>query len=1438
MTIVAIKNGIEDWERHKQDKEMNERRTLRIVGAGPDEAWVNYNVRGGISIGPKQLNPVLWIEWALSMIFKGIARLFRLLVKITGKAPATDDAREQVLDEAAVGRLRPRNFNSGGPSPSQTRELSPDGRSEAIGVPPPSPQSAHLPLPTETVLDDIEAASAGEIEIDDDLEVDAQDREELCRILNGWAEVKWQDVVVGDLLLLRDGDPVPADSIIVSSSEQDGMAFVETRSLDGETNLKVRRGPLMSLNHLMRDAEACRGMRLKVDAEKPSDNLHSFQGVIEELNTAVDDAGVPTVASTVAPLTLNNLLLRGSVVRNTQWCIVLVIYTGADSKIIRNAGVTPSKRSLVERQMNPQVLLNVIILIGMSLICAIMHLLYTKSFNLTHVPWTGLDDPAPTTVFIFWNCMIMFQNIIPLALYISADIGKTLQALFIYFDDFMAHPEETPARAKKTLGSSGSGNQQPPLRLSRVSPRTWNLSDDLGQIEYIFSDKTGTLTQNVMEFRKCSVNGIIYGGGYLAEKPVAGKPEELDVHYLGDKANESEWERNKRLARRAMRRVLPQNARRYVSRDPTFADERMWHDFAGDSGREQMKRLQMFWTHLAVCHTVLVELRKEKLDADGSRTRRTINYKAQSPDEAALVATARDSGFIFLGRKDTEITVLVLGKERVFTVLNVLEFTSERKRMSVVVKADDGKIFLFCKGADSVVFDRLAPVFGNSVSALRQRSMEDLTVSQLDGFASEGLRTLCVAYRVVPPAEYSEWNARYVAASTLLRDRDEEMARVAEEIEVDLQLLGCTGIDDNLQEGVPLAIEKLRSAGIKIWVLTGDKLETAINIGFASNLLHQNSTMLIIKSCHNAATARRNLVTALKSFWFASGLPSDHSSERALIIDGDSLQYALEPENRQLFLELACRCRAVMCCRASPLQKADVTKLVRQGLGAACLAIGDGANDVNMIQQANVGVGIAGKEGLQASMSSDYTIAQFRFLARLLLVHGRWCYMRIADMIFVYFYKNVLWIFVLFWYQFFCGFSASDITDFVYGMFFSTLFTFLPTFAVGIFEQDVNDRTAMAVPQLYNTGIRQALFTHEHYWLYVGDAIYQSAVYFFGCVLLFEDATPDSMGFSSDKAQLGNMLAWMLVINGNLYTLFVAKRWTSIIIWSLAITMLIFFTFCFVYWSLPSSPAYGVIPHMIVMPAFWIQWLLCSVVAFLPRFVSDYVRQEFVPSDSGLMREVEKFRIRDCLALNGADVWSHQDLDDLYGSWAEGTSEMLRGALVKSALESGEKDEPPSFADDPMFAHAGTGSESFDSLLRLRRAAKTLTRSFSGSLSALMDKVPGIRRNQAVAADGPRHANIVYMDDPEHAVPYGGFAFSMDPGTADIALPKHLDHDNRSHVSSSEGGAHEPPLVRWLDVASTSDHHGNNDAVDNGETEAEDALSEAAAASAVDGQAN
>ena len=534
-------------------------------------------------------------------------------------------------------------------------------------------------------------------------------------------------------------------------------------------------------------------------------------------------------------------------------------------------------------------------------------------------------------------------------------------------------------------------------------PRTWNISDDLGQIEFIFSDKTGTLTQNVMEYRKCTINSTSYGLGVTEAMMGAAKREQ-------DTESGVELENDADMLEKAKKEMFDGQAQlfenKHLGPNPTFVDPKLFEDLA--QGGTQATAIEHFFTTLALCHTVIADR------ADPENTD-FIEYKAQSPDEAALVATARDLGFAFLGRESNLLRVDVMGKQRTYELLNVLEFSSSRKRMSIIVKPKDSdRIVLMCKGADSVIYERLCTDFGNQTDLEKsQRDVQETTAAHLEAFANKGLRTLCLAYRFISPEEYKTWNRRYEEASASVYNREEKIEDACEEIERDMLLMGGTAIEDRLQDGVPETIAELSQSGIKLWVLTGDKTETAINIGFACNLITNDMDMMVVQ-CHSREETAKQLEDALTSTNTVA------FKKRALVIDGTTLAYALEPATKDALLELSMRCASVICCRVSPKQKAQVVRMVKKGLKVMTLAIGDGANDVSMMQEANVGVGISGVEGRQAVMASDYAIAQFRFLRKLLLVHGRWSYLRLAEMIMGFFFKNIVWTFVLFWYQIFC----------------------------------------------------------------------------------------------------------------------------------------------------------------------------------------------------------------------------------------------------------------------------------------------------------------------------------------------------------------------------------------------------------------------------------
>lgn len=349
--------------------------------------------------------------------------------------------------------------------------------------------------------------------------------------------------------------------------------------------------------------------------------------------------------------------------------------------------------------------------------------------------------------------------------------------------------------------------------------------------------------------------------------------------------------------------------------------------------------------------------------------------------------------------------------------------------MSAVVRGPDGKIKLYCKGADTVILERLS----------ENNPFVEPTLMHLEEYATEGLRTLCVAMREIPEDEYARWSQIYDKASTTLVNRAEELDRAAEMIEQDMFLLGATAIEDKLQDGVPDTIHTLQEAGIKVWVLTGDRQETAINIGYSCKLLNEEMSLIVCNE-ENHWDTKNFLEAKLKEINDVRNRGEDlEVSDRdasiymfllyrlglitylfcsqplALVIDGRALTFALEKDIEKILLDLAVLCKAVVCCRVSPLQKALVVKLVKKYIPAILLAIGDGANDVSMIQAAHVGIGISGVEGLQAARSADFAISQFRYLKKLLLVHGAWSYQRLSKMIFYYFYKNVALYLTQFW---------------------------------------------------------------------------------------------------------------------------------------------------------------------------------------------------------------------------------------------------------------------------------------------------------------------------------------------------------------------------------------------------------------------------------------
>ena len=942
---------------------------------------------------------------------------------------------------------------------------------------------------------------------------------------------KWKDVLIGDIIKVKEDEYFPADVIILTSSEESNCCYIETKSIDGETNLKFKKTnkKIFEILNNNKDKENLINLDTSiVQCQQPNEFIYEFNGKFIGPNNIEFF------------LDIDNFILRGCSLKQTGFIYALVIYVGHDTKIMRNSVSAKEKVSKIEHIMNNQIIIVFILQFVIGIISSLIGniQLYSDRKNLGYIyPDNEIDITFGKIVIIIGTWIILVNNIVPISLLMTLEMVKYIQGIFISWD---FHIYDLVNKQKPKVQTS-------------------TLNEELGQVKFIFTDKTGTLTKNYMEYKAMSINGKIYGIQNKEEIDNIKKKSQIikdeygiitNFNFICDEFNED-----------------------YINHDS-----------------DQYKKIYLFLLCLSLCHSVITDQNSSP----------NIVYKSSSPDETAMVNCARNFGIIFAGR-DIYDNIFILEKNKFtkkyekvsYKLLNSLDYSSERKRMAVIVRSPDNKIYLFAKGADSAIGERVT----------QNKELLEITGEHLIKFAKHGLRTLMVAYRELTEEEYHIYDDAFKLAMNNPENKEQLLKEAYALVEKNYFLLGATAIEDKLQDNISNVLYNFIEAGIKIWVLTGDKMDTAKSIAYSCKLLDHSFIIFQFDiKFENKAELVLKIRESLKEFikqYLKSENEKENNNKYGLIVSLTELNVILGNEEiENIFYSLAIKCNTVLCCRVSPKQKAEMVNLVKKRQPeVTTLAIGDGANDVNMITTANIGIGIMGVEGLQAARASDYCISEFQFLKRLLFVHGRESYRKNSFIVCYNFYKNFLFVLPQFWLGFFNYFSGQYLYDpYIYQL-YNIIFTCFPIAWFGIYDKEVSYDILMEDSRYYTQGIINKLFHNKRFWKWVFYGILQAFLIF---IYSFPTCEYVYNGYLHDLGSQGSIAYSSIILIANIKILATTNSHTFI---SLGFFLFSVLSYYFIVWLMSLYYGFFNFNHLIMLFKSWQFYLntffiisLCTII--------------------------------------------------------------------------------------------------------------------------------------------------------------------------------------------------------------------------------------------------
>ncbi|KAH8826760.1 hypothetical protein DL96DRAFT_1498140 [Flagelloscypha sp. PMI_526] len=914
---------------------------------------------------------------------------------------------------------------------------------------------------------------------------------------------------VGDLVILQKDQRVPADLVLLRTTDESGTCFIRTDQLDGETDWKLR----VAIPETQKIASTGEGglaqkeiasLDAEIYADAPTKDIHAFIGTFTLNSTIPHSASTANFRSQeegssnvplnpippkVLPLSVENVLWANTVLASGN-AIGMVIYTGPETRAVMNTSSPENKVGLLEIEINRLA----------KILCAV-----TFALSLVLVALNGFRGEWYVYVLRF---LILFSSIIPISLRVNLDMGKT-----VYGHHIMNDPE-----------------------IPNTIVRTSTLPEELGRIEYLLSDKTGTLTQNEMEMKKLHMGTMSFGFDTMDE--VA---RQLAVAFGGD-------------SQQAHRKTGSLSTGMQLA---TAA--------AGGRGRRDMSsRVRDVVLSLALCHNVT-----PVTNDDGS-----VTYQAASPDEVAIVQWTSSIGLTLTYRDRTTIELSTpTGQTLSFEILDIFPFTSESKRMGIIVRdKSTGDVLFLQKGADVVM----------SKIVLRNDWLEEET----GNMAREGLRTLVMARKRLPLPQYEAYKSAYAKASISVQDRNEKMqAVVAEYLEKELELLGLTGVEDKLQDDVKSTLELLRNAGIRIWMLTGDKIETARCIAISTKLVARNQYIHEVAKLKTSDEVRDQLEFLQEKL------------DCCLVIDGESLQLCLNLFKNE-FISIATKLSAVVACRCSPTQKADVARLIRSHTKKRVCCIGDGGNDVSMIQAADVGVGIVGKEGKQASLAADFSVTQFSFLTKLLLWHGRNSYRRSAKLAQFVIHRGLIISVMQAVFSAIFYFAPIALYQGYLMAGYATVYTMAPVFSL-VLDRDVNEDLALLYPELYKELTKGRALSYKTFFQWLMISVYQGAAIMIVSLVLFENEFLHIVSISFTALVLNELIMVALEIT----------TWHVYMVVAEIVTLLLYAV------SMIFLPEYFDLAFVVTVPFVWKVAVIVAISA-VPLWIIKLIRSRFAPAAS------------------------------------------------------------------------------------------------------------------------------------------------------------------------------------------------------------------------------